>query len=67
MLKDMVMTALEMAGGENYLVYQAMVNPGPFLALVGKVIPIDVKMTGDVGVQIQYITRKSVPSPHKKK
>ena len=38
-LKDMILAALDEAGGVEYLVTQAKENPGPFLALIGKVLP----------------------------
>lgn len=46
-LKDMILNALNTAGGEAYLVAQARDNPGPFMTLVGKVLPLQV--TGDSG------------------
>ena len=42
-LKDMILNALNGVGGEEYLKRQAEENPGPFLTLVGKVLPLDVK------------------------
>lgn len=41
-LKDMILAALEQAGGQQYLAQQAIDNPGPFLTLVGKVLPLQV-------------------------
>ena len=41
-LKDMILTALDMAGGADYLHAQARQNPGVFLTLVGKVLPMSV-------------------------
>lgn len=38
-LKDMILGALDDAGGQKYLAQQAVENPGPFMALVGKVLP----------------------------
>lgn len=38
-LKDMILGALDDAGGRAYLARQAEENPGPFMALVGKVLP----------------------------
>lgn len=43
-VKEMVRQALEGAGGVEYLKQQAKSNPGPFLALIGKVIPTDIKL-----------------------
>lgn len=39
-LKEMILGALDDAGGRVYLCQQAQDNPGPFLALVGKVLPM---------------------------
>lgn len=41
-LKDMILKALDKAGGVNYLVKQAEESPNAFLALVGKVLPMQV-------------------------
>ena len=49
-LKDMILGALGDAGGQAYLARQAETNPGPFMALVGKVLPLQV--TGDAGAPI---------------
>ena len=46
-VKDMVVTALHQVGGVEYLVAQANENPKAFLALVGKVLPL--QLTGDGG------------------
>ena len=45
-LKDMILAALAKAGGENYLHEQSLKNPGHFLQLVGKVLPLQVKQDG---------------------
>lgn len=41
-LKDMILGALSDVGGQAYLAQQAIENPGPFMALVGKVLPRDI-------------------------
>ena len=41
-VKDMILSALDKAGGEDYLVRQAEENPTAFMTLVGKVLPMDV-------------------------
>lgn len=46
-LKDMILTALSKAGGVKYLTTQARETPTAFLALVGKVLPLQV--TGEDG------------------
>lgn len=47
-IKEMILKALDKAGGEDYLLKQALAdNPAPFLALVGKVLPL--QLTGEGG------------------
>lgn len=41
-LKEMILGALDKAGGEAYLVKQSDENPTAFLTLVGKVLPLQV-------------------------
>lgn len=41
-LKDMILNALDKAGGEDYLQRQAEENPTAFLSLIGKVLPMQV-------------------------
>ena len=41
-LKDMILAALDNAGGIAYLQQQAIDNPGPFMSLIGKVLPMAV-------------------------
>ncbi len=45
-LKAMILGALAKAGGMEYLEQQARSNPGPFLTLVGKVLPLQVSGEG---------------------
>jgi hypothetical protein len=35
----MILGALDKVGGEDYLARQAIENPGPFMGLIGKVLP----------------------------
>jgi len=45
LLKDAILRAAEAAGGGDivqYLTKQALDNPGPFMALLGKVLPMQV-------------------------
>lgn len=51
-LKDMILGALDKAGGEQYLVQQARENPGPFMTLLGKVLPT--QLTGKDGGPIEH-------------
>src|SRR6185312_8105084 len=41
-VKAMILTALDKAGGAQYLLAQAHTNPNAFLTLVGKVLPMTV-------------------------
>ncbi len=52
LLKDMILAALSGAGGIEYLKRQAEANPGPFMTLVGKVLPLQV--TGENGEPIKF-------------
>ena len=45
-LKDMILGALDDAGGQAYLSAQAIENPAAFLSLIGKVLPKDVNHGG---------------------
>ena len=47
----MILTALSRMGGERYLMEQAAKNPGPFLALIGKVLPTT--LAGDPGNPVE--------------
>ena len=42
-LRDMILSALDEAGGVAYVAKQANENPTAFLMLVGKVLPLSVK------------------------
>lgn len=68
-VKAMILEALEAAGGKDYLLYHALMNPQLFMPLVGKVLPLTV--AGDpnepLNVVHHYVQRKSVPAPKKKK
>lgn len=52
-VKDMILSALSMAGGDKYFYEQAQANPAAFLTLVGKVIPL--QLTGDAANPIRTI------------
>lgn len=49
-MREMIKQSLHMAGGVDYLVRQAEENPGPYMQLVGKVIPkeVNANITGGV-------------------
>ena len=54
-VKEMILNALAKAGGEAYLVRRAKKNPNAFLALLGKVLPLQV--TGEGGGPLE-VTHK---------
>lgn len=54
-VKAMVLTALDKAGGVDYLLTQAQSNPNAFLTLVGKVLPMTV--AGDKDNPLEVVTR----------
>lgn len=60
LLKDAILKAAEQAGGDDglvgYLKTQAAANPGPFMALLGKVLPMQV--TGEDGGPLQVVVKK---------
>lgn len=55
LIRVMVADALNRAGGVDYLARVAESHPGPFLGLVGKVLPIQV--TGEDGGAVQHSIR----------
>lgn len=58
LLKDAILKAAENAGdGDmvNYLTQQARTNPGPFMSLLGKVLPTQV--VGDPDNPVNIVTR----------
>jgi hypothetical protein len=48
-LKDMILGALDAAGGMEYLQRQADESPGAFLSLIGKVLPTTLAGEGSSG------------------
>jgi hypothetical protein len=59
-LKDMILQALDDAGGQQYLVEQASKNPVAFMTLLGKVLPLQV--SGEGGGPVLIVT--GVPRGH---
>jgi hypothetical protein len=53
-LKEMILQALDDAGGHQYLVEQASKNPVAFMTLLGKVLPLQV--TGDPTEPLVIVT-----------
>ncbi|MFA6396900.1 MAG: hypothetical protein WCW84_13130 [Sulfurimonas sp.] len=63
-LREMILGALDDAGGQTYLYQQALDEPKAFLALIAKVIPREVenKISGDLS--IKTITRQIIDAKH---
>jgi hypothetical protein len=57
-LKDMVLSALDQAGGIEYLKARAVDNPTAFLTLVGKVLPLQVKGSGSEGEIVHKVVHE---------
>lgn len=57
-IKDMLREALENAGGVDYLTMQAILNPGAFLSLIGKTLPL--KLTGDENAPVHFVVTKRI-------
>jgi hypothetical protein len=55
-LKSMILQALDESGGVQYLKTQSVLNPGPFMSLVGKVLPMTIAgdPTAPVKMQIEW-------------
>jgi hypothetical protein len=60
LLKDAVLKAADKAGGKGgligYLTAQATENPGPFMALLGKVLPL--QLEGGLDNKLTVVIRK---------
>lgn len=56
-IKEMVLQALDEAGGVEYLKTQAVVSPTAFLGLVGKVLPLQVNADHSGKVHHEVIRR----------
>ena len=46
-LKDMILQSLSNVGGSAYLERQAVKQPAAYMALIGRVLPLQVKQDGD--------------------
>lgn len=58
-VKDMILAALDEVGGQAYFVEQARTNPVAFMALIGKVLPSEIKAeninTGSVDISVKWL------------
>jgi hypothetical protein len=55
-VKEMILEAVQRKGGVEYFVEQAEKNPRAFLALVAKIIPLQVVGEGEGPLSIQVVT-----------
>jgi hypothetical protein len=59
LLKDAILQAAQLAGGEgglvSYLERQATVNSGPFMALLGKVLPMQISGDPDNPIHQKHL------------
>lgn len=60
-VKDMILGALDKAGGLDYLLRQSDENPTAFMTLVGKVLPLQVD--ANVGGQIIHKVERTIVRP----
>ncbi len=63
-VKEMILAALDTAGGIDYLVRQSEENPTAFMTLVGKVLPLQLSGDEENPVAIRMIERRIVRSDH---
>ena len=60
LLKEAILAAAESAGGEDglvgYLKAQAVDNPGPFMSLLGKVLPLQLTGANDGPIKVEAYT-----------
>jgi hypothetical protein len=60
-VREMVLRALQAAGGEDYLKRQAIAQPAAFMALVGKTLPKNLKIDAAGSLTVTVLT--GVPTP----
>lgn len=65
LLRDAILKAGEAAGGKagltGYLKAQAIANPGPFMSLLGKVLPMQI--AGDPNAPLIHEIRRTIIDP----
>ena len=70
LLKEAILKAAEGAGGKagliGYLKTQAVKQPSPFMALLGKVLPLQIGNDGDETLKITLIERVIVEPKNQK-
>jgi len=53
-IKQMILGALSDGGGRDYLARQAIENPGPFMTLIGKVLPMQISGDPERPIAISF-------------
>lgn len=65
LLRDLILRALDQAGGVEYLRRQADQNPAAFMALLGKILPTQIGQAAELdAVNITVIERHIVAPPN---
>jgi hypothetical protein len=59
-IRGMMLQALHCVGGVRYLAKQAVENPGPFLTLLGKVMPTQIASTDGSPIHLHLIAAQLV-------
>lgn len=62
-VREMILAALDDAGGRKYLAAQAAENPSAFMALVGRCLPKDIQVKGELTLRqlIEGVSETSRP------
>ncbi len=60
-IKDMIIQSLSEAGGVDYLVARARDTPAAYMALLGRVLPMQVTGDGGGPVAIELLTTYRLP------
>lgn len=59
-LKEMILGALDDAGGQEYLKLQATANPAAFLTLIGKVLPSEINANHSGAITLESLVTASL-------
>jgi len=65
-LKQALMASFERAGGEKYLLQVAMDDPKTYCALLGKILPAELKLEGQVTGEIIHKVEQEIIDPQSK-
>ena len=60
-VKEAILKAFDEAGGQSYLAQVARENPAVFCQLLGKVLPMQVDLSGEIkhtGVEVTFVDPK---------